>query len=264
MVEATASLSGIRGCLLDLSGVLHVGAQPLPGAVAAVARLRRLPLALRFITNTSRTPRAAILGQLRRMGFAVSSDELITAPLVARTALENRGLRPYLLVHPDLRPDFGGVPTHHPNAVVVGDAGTHFTYRRLNRALQILMTGAPFLAIANNRYFMDIDGLNLDAGAFVAGLEFASGRRAEVLGKPAPAVFLDACTAMNLEPSAVVMIGDDAHADVLGALDAGLQAILVKTGKFRESDAALVAGRARVLDDLTAVAECLETESIRS
>ncbi|MDY6955933.1 MAG: TIGR01458 family HAD-type hydrolase, partial [Pseudomonadota bacterium] len=57
-------LPEVRGCVLDLRGVLHVGGTPLPGAREALAQLRRLPLALRFLTNTSRMPHAVLLDHL--------------------------------------------------------------------------------------------------------------------------------------------------------------------------------------------------------
>jgi HAD superfamily hydrolase (TIGR01458 family) len=245
--------------LLDLSGVLHIGSRPLPGACEALTRLRRLPLGLRFLTNTSRTPHAALLAQLNRMGLEIAADELLTAPLAARLVLEQRDLRPYLLIHPHLRPDFAGVPNRRPNAVVVGDAGPYFSYRRLNRALSTLMDGAPLLAIAQNRYFMAADGLNLDAGAFVAGLEYAAGVQAEVIGKPAAAMFHAACVQLGLPPNEVVMVGDDVEADVLGALDAGLQAALVRTGKFRVTDSRQLGDRAAVYADVMDFVDHLES-----
>ena len=251
-------MAPVRGCLLDLSGVLHVGSAPLPGACEALTRLRRLPLGLRFLTNTSRTPHAVLLAQMNRMGLEIAVGELLTAPLATRLVLEYRQLRPYLLIHPHLRPDFAGVPTRRPNAVVVGDAGPYFSYPRLNRALRLLMDGAPLLAIAGNRYFMAADGLNLDAGAFVAGLEYAAGIQAEVIGKPAAAMFHAACAQLGLPPEQVVMVGDDVEADVLGALDAGLQAALVRTGKFRGTDPDQLAGRAPLYNDVLDFVDHLE------
>lgn len=248
----------VRGCLLDLSGVLHVGSTPLPGAREALTRLRRLPLGLRFLTNTSRTAQAVLLAQMNRMGLEMTESELLTAPLATRSVLAERRLRPYLLIHPHLRPDFAGVPTRRPDAVVVGDAGPYFSYRRLNRALQLLMDGVPLLAIANNRYFRAADGLNLDAGAFVAGLEYAAGVQAEVIGKPAAAMFHAACAQLGLPPEQVVMVGDDVEADVLGALDAGLQAALVRTGKFRVTDPGHLRGRAPVYADIIDFVDHLE------
>ncbi len=44
----------VRGVLLDLGGVVYVGDIPLPGALAAIRRLRQAGLGLLFLTNTTR------------------------------------------------------------------------------------------------------------------------------------------------------------------------------------------------------------------
>lgn len=247
-----------RGVLLDLAGVLYVAEQPLPGARAALARLRSSPLALRFVTNTSRRTRAALLGALQAMGFDVDAHEVFTAPLAARRWLTTRGLRPLLLIHPDLAADFAGLPTESPNAVFVADAAEHFDYRHLNRAFRVLIEGAPLVAVARNRYFREADGLSLDAGPFVAALEYAAGAEAVVIGKPAAAFYHEAVAEMGLAPGDVVMVGDDVEADVLGALDAGLAGILVRTGKYRPGDEERLAGtRGVTVASLTEAVEAI-------
>jgi HAD superfamily hydrolase (TIGR01458 family) len=123
-------------------------------------------------------------------------------------------------------------------AVVVGDAGEAFHYASLNRAFRELIDGAVLIALAKNRSFKDDDSsLSLDAGAFVAALEFATQRTALVLGKPAPGFFEAALASMDCPPKRAVMVGDDAEADVAGALRAGLGgAVLVRTGKYCHGD----------------------------
>jgi HAD superfamily hydrolase (TIGR01458 family) len=100
----------------------------------------------------------------------------------------------------------------------------------------LLLVGAPLLAIASNRYFKDFDGLSLDAGPFIAALEYAAQVEANVFGKPAPAFFDAVLADLGAAPDETVMIGDDVEADVNGALAVGLQAILVRTGKYRAGD----------------------------
>ncbi len=119
----------------------------------------------------------------------------------------------------------------------VGDAGEHFTYARLNEAYRRLGAGAELLALAKNRNFKDWDGeLSLDAGPFVVALEYASGRKAVLLGKPSAEFFTIAVDSLGLSPRDAVMIGDDAEADVAGAMTAGLRAVLVRTGKYQPGD----------------------------
>lgn len=247
----------LRTLLLDLGGVFYQGDHLIPGALDALARLRGSGLALRFVTNTTRQSRTELLRELAGRGLAIAADELFTPAVAAHDLLRARALRPLLLIHPGLASDFAGLDTASPNAVVVGDAGDHFRYADLNRAFRLLQAGAPLLALGRNRYFQDRDGLSLDAGPFVAALEYAAGVEAELLGKPAPALFAAALRATGCRPAAAAMIGDDVEADVNGALAAGLRGILVKTGKYRPGDEVRLAPGGAVADDIGAAATLL-------
>lgn len=226
----------IRAVLIDLSGTLHIGHRALPGAVEAVRRLRQAGLQVRCVSNTSSRSRRQLLDLLSGLGLPFAPVDLFTAPLAVARHLAEHRLRPYLLVHPDLEEEFAGFDTRAPNAVVVGFAAEHFTYRRLNRAFQLLLQGVPLLATGRARYFQGENGLQLDAGPFLAALEYAAGTMPLVLGKPAPDFFRRALAEMDCPPEAAVMIGDDVENDVNGALAAGLQALLVRSGKYRPGD----------------------------
>lgn len=224
----------ISGALLDLSGVIYVGNTVLPGSLAAVERLRAIGLPVRFLTNTTRTPKRLILNKLHDLGLTCEEEELFTPARAACDWLKSHGRSPHLLIHRDLAEDFAELPKSEPRAVVIGDAGEAFTYRTLNEAFRHLMAGAEFLALAGNRTFLDKDAqLSLDAGAFVAALEYGTQRAATVLGKPSADFFAAALASMGCPAKQAVMVGDDAEADVSGALAAGLGVgLLVKTGKY--------------------------------
>jgi HAD superfamily hydrolase (TIGR01458 family) len=228
----------IRAVLLDLVGVVYQGNQPLPGAVEAVAGLRDAGLGLRFITNTTRMPRRTLRQGLKEMGIEIAGAELFTPAQAARAWLAAKRLSPHLLIHPDLEEDFANMSGSTGEAVVVGDAAQGFTYAAMNAAFRKLLEGAEFLALARNRSFKDEDGeLSLDAGPFVAALEYAAQREAVVLGKPAPDFFQAALASIECNGKEAVMVGDDAEADVAGALAAGIgSALLVRTGKYHAGD----------------------------
>jgi HAD superfamily hydrolase (TIGR01458 family) len=248
----------IRAVLLDLAGLVYQGEQPLPGAVAAVVALRDAGLPLRFLTNTTRTPRHELLLRLKAMGVPLAEAELFTPAQAANDWLRTRKLSAYLLVHPALEEDFADVDGTEGEAVVVGDAGEAFTYEALNTAFRKLIAGAGFLALAKNRTFKDADGeLSLDAGAFVTALEYSTRREAVLLGKPAPDFFKGALAGTSCEMEEAVMVGDDAEADVAGALATGIgSALLVRTGKYRPGDEDKVEPRPTdTVDDLTAATE---------
>lgn len=230
----------INGVLLDLAGVIYDGEKTVPGAAEAVARLRASGLPIRFVSNTTRSNKQMVLERLVRLGVPASEDELFTPAEAARRWLREHERAPHLLVHPDLISEFEGLGGSKPKAVVVGDAGDAFDYQALNAAFRELIAGAELLALAPNRTFKDADGkLSLDAGAFVAALEFASRRKSIVLGKPARDFFRSALATIPCPEAEAVLVGDDAETDVSGALRAGLgQALLVRTGKYREGEEA--------------------------
>jgi HAD superfamily hydrolase (TIGR01458 family) len=255
-------MASIEGVLLDLSGVLYVGETVVPGALEAVERVRASGLPLRFLTNTTRMTRARVHARLSALGFGIEASEIFTSPGAVRSQLVAEGLRPLLLIHPGLEPEFADLDCEAPNAVVLGDAGDGFTYAALNRAFRMLMDGAPLLAMGDNRYFRESDGLSLDIGPFVKALEYAAGVEARVLGKPARDFFHGAVAELGCAPEACVMVGDDAHADVEGALAAGLRGVLVRTGKYRSGDEDQIALPGAVtLDDIAAAVDWILGEA---
>lgn len=248
-----------RGLCIDISGVLHEDGETVTGARAAITRVREAGVPIRFLTNTSRKPSGTVLDKLRDLGFEASEDEVLTAPGAVARHLKARNLKPWLLVDPDIEGEFEPASLTNADAVVVCDAGELFDYQRLDQAFGLLMEGAPLLAVGMNRYFRKSGGLHLDAGPFIRALEYAAGVEATVIGKPGQAMFHEACDSMGLAPGDCLMIGDDVEADIGGARQAGLEAALVKTGKYREADSdraeELGAG---VFDDIAAVIAELE------
>ncbi len=250
----------IRGILIDLSGVIYIGDGPVSGARKALPRIRKSGLPVRFLTNTTRTPKRGLLERLSKMGFEIAHKELFTPAQAARELLIKRRLTPHLLIHPALEEDFEGLPASSggARAVVVGDAADGFTYQALNAAFRDLADGADFLALARNRTFLDADGrLSLDTGAFVAALEYASGRTATVLGKPSADFYAQSARDMDVQMSGLVMIGDDVESDVSGALKAGVgHALLVRTGKYApRAEAAVEPAPTAIVDDIGAAAD---------
>jgi HAD superfamily hydrolase (TIGR01458 family) len=226
-----------RAVLLDLDGVLYVEGEAIPGADEAVARLRSAGLGLRFVTNTTARSRARTLERLAELGFELDQEELITPAALARVRCEERGHRRVaLIMNDDVKRDFGGLEQtdSSPDAVIMGDLGEQFGFEVLNEAFRLVMDGAELIALQKNRFWLTGEGLSLDAGPFVAAIEYATGRDAYVVGKPAPAFFELVLAGLGVDPSEAAMVGDDVETDIAGAMNAGLEGILVRTGKYRE------------------------------
>jgi HAD superfamily hydrolase (TIGR01458 family) len=232
-----APLEGVEGLLLDLSGVIYVQDDAVPGAAEALERLRADGVPIRLVTNTTMRPRRTILERLERLGLEANPAELITPATLAKRRCEEAGYDSVALVVLDeLLEDLEGLEekSDSVDAVIVGDLGERWDYEVLNGAFRRLMGGAELIALQKNRYWETSEGLSLDAGPFVASLEYATGREAEVMGKPSAAFFELALGELGVTADRAAMVGDDVEADVGGAIGAGLAGILVRTGKYRE------------------------------
>jgi len=199
-----------------------------------------------FVTNTTSRPRTDLVTKLADFGIDTDESHILTPSVAAAQWLQSNHISTDIaLFVPDAtRQEFKQfhlleeTSDQTPSAVVVGDLGDKWNFAILNRAFRYLMSqpSPEFIALGMTRYWQADDGLRLDVAPFIVALEYASGVKSVVLGKPAKAFFLSALSYLNVEASQTVMIGDDIHSDIQGAQQAGLQAVQVKTGKFREAD----------------------------
>jgi HAD superfamily hydrolase (TIGR01458 family) len=227
--------------LLDIDGVLHVSGEAIGGAPGAVRALREDGHHLRFVTNNTTRARSRLAAELRGLGVELDDEEIATTPLAAAKLLA--GKRVLALTMAAVREDLERrveLVEDEADVVLVGGAdetdetGRVFAYERLNQAFAALGSGAGLVCLHRNRWWQTSRGPLLDAGAFVAGLEYAAGVEAEVVGKPSRPYFDGALADLGADAAGAWMVGDDVEADVGGAKAAGLKAVLVRTGKFRE------------------------------
>ncbi|KAM3716735.1 Haloacid dehalogenase-like hydrolase domain-containing protein [Dirofilaria immitis] len=233
------SISGRLIILIDLSGTLHVEDICIAGAAAALQRLRCNPrYAIKFVTNTTKESANRLYKRLTKLGLEITPSEIFTSLTAAKYLIERNNLRPMLFLENAALEDFIDVDIKKPNAVVVGLAPSKFNFTSLNEAFRLLLEGAKLIAIHKGRYYKQEDGLSLGPGPFVEALEYAADIKSQVVGKPERAFFLTALASIDdsLMPQQAVMIGDDVRDDVLGAINAGMRAILVKTGKYYKGD----------------------------
>jgi HAD superfamily hydrolase (TIGR01458 family) len=226
--------------LLDIDGVLHVSGDPIPGAADAVRALRADGHRLRFVTNNTTRARAGLARELQAIGIELDEDEVSTTPIAAGKLLA--GMRVLALTMASVREDLAAHVTlveEDAEAVLLGGAdetaetGEVFAYENLNRAFAALREGARLVCLHKNRWWQTADGPRLDAGAFVAGLEYTAQVEAEIVGKPTAAYFEAALAELDSKPGEAVMVGDDVEADIGGAKQIGMRGVLVRTGKFR-------------------------------
>ena len=236
----------MKAILFDLDGVFYQGEKSIAGASYVATWVKEQGIPHLFITNTSSRPRSALVDKL--VGFDIFTDEahILTPPVAAIRWLksqQNNG-DVALFVPEATKNEFKGLPlltnnsSSNISAVVIGDLGEKWNFSLLNQAFRYLMSRPTpvFITLGMTCYWQAEDGLRLDVAPFAIALEYASGIKPLVMGKPAKAFYQTALDSLQIEANETLMIGDDIRGDIEGAQQAGLYAALVKTGKFRPED----------------------------
>ena len=199
--------------ILDLDGCVWIGDEATPRAVEALDALRAAGKEVVYATNDPRSATQYLLSETRsgRTAFVVGTDAL-------RRHVTDAGLR--VLNGTDL--------ASRAEVVVVG--GTEeLVYDDLRFAALAVRRGADFLATARDPTYPQPDGLWPGTGAILAAVEVASGRKAEIVGKPEPQLMLTALDRLGPERRTLV-VGDRVDTDLAAAAAAELDAALVLSG----------------------------------
>ena len=260
-------MHGVRGLLLDLDGVLVLAERPIDGAAAALAELDAGAIPYLIVTNTSLVSRVTLSKIGARMGLHTPPERFQTAlsATAAYCASRFAGQPLFVLTTRDAVTEFDGQGLVTPDevdggatvaAVVIGDAVEELTRDNLDRAFRLVRGGAALIGMHRNKWWVTPGGLVLDAGAYVAGLEYAADTRATIVGKPSLEFFSMAARRLASEiaardggrppgRSALAMVGDDVWTDIGGARRAGLRTAFVRTGKHGDADLEAAAGGRR-------------------
>ncbi len=230
----------MRGVLLDIDGVLHVGMQPISGAAETLRWLDQNGYPTCFVTNTTTMSCVTLTQRLQQIGLPVPETRLLTAPVATANYIRQHfpSQRCWVLTKGDTAADFAGTelvssPDDGVGVVVIGGAEELLTYEAMNQAFRLVMNGATLLAMHTNMYWRTASGLQLDSGPYVRALELATGKQAIVLGKPDRAFFEQALLITQTQPDETLMVGDDIENDIGGAQNAGIHGVLVYTGKHK-------------------------------
>ena len=227
----------IRVFFFDLDGVLSIGKENprYLGGRRLIAKVKSLGKKTSLLTNDSTHTRNEIQQNLSRLGFTFDLQEILTSSYLTALYLTKRfGKAGFFLVGEEgLRRELEAAGHYQtderPNVVVVG-FDRKLTYEKLDKALRVLKNGAFLIGSYGGAVFMSDHGPALSAGPIVKALEYASGKRAIMIGKPSPRMFRLALEHAMEKPSKAVMVGDQIETDILGAKKAGVHTVLVLTG----------------------------------
>ncbi|MFW9998747.1 MAG: HAD-IIA family hydrolase [Candidatus Hodarchaeota archaeon] len=229
--------NGVKGILTDIDGTLYFKGIPIPGAIETILKLREMGLKFLFFTNTDSKSPTTVLNTLQEYGFFINKDEVFT-PIIALKEFLSKfpEKKSYFITTAEVEEEFKEIPqvkdSEIPDFVVLGDFHDNWDVNRLNIAFKYLLKGAQLLGTQGNRYYLDRNGEPvLDTGSFIQMIAYAANTTPKIFGKPSKQYFLQALKKLDLTPGEVIVVGDDLESDIQGAINTGIKAILVKTGK---------------------------------
>lgn len=236
------------GVLFDIDGVLVTSWKPIDGAAETLRTLADKQIARSYLTNTTTRTRVQIADLLCDAGMAVTPDEVITAAVLTSDFVRDRypDARCFLVNSGNIASDMpgidllasvdarGGPMPETPDVVLLGGAGPEYDHVTLSWVYDWMAQGVPVVAMHRSMSWTTTEGLRIDTGMYLNGMEECSGRKATAVGKPAPEGFVASAARLGVEPDEMYMVGDDLNNDVLAGQVVGMTGVLVRTGKFRQ------------------------------
>ena len=237
----------IAGLAFDLDGTVYLGQQLLPGAAELIAALAAAGVPYLFATNNSSTTGVRYVQRLTALGLRATRGTVLTSNDVTISHLHGAGLRrPFVVATREVEEAYRAAGLEpaglepggdEPDAVVL-TFDTSLTYAKLRRAADLIGYGLPYIATHPDLVCPTPTGPIPDCGAFAALLFEATGRRPQVMGKPALPMAAAICARLGLRPDAIAFVGDRLYTDVRMARDHGFLAVLTLTGETRRVDLA--------------------------
>lgn len=232
------NLDNIKGVLCDLDGVLYNDGVLIEGVIDSILSLKKKGYPFLFVTNTSGITSEELFQKLVIMGIPVKPHEVLSPPLATLHYLMKHNFKNVeVLASSSIKNMiYQSIPKelHEPEAIVISDIGKNWDYELMNDLFLKILNGSKIIGLHHGKYWKASDGLRIDIGAFIKGLEFATSSEAICIGKPNKDFYLSAIEKIGLKASELLMIGDDIIGDIQGAKNASLSAIQVKTGKYRK------------------------------
>ena len=229
------------GFMIDMDGTVYKGGDLIPGATDFIATLKAKGIPFVFLTNNSSHSRSYYYEKLRRMGFDVTIDNVLTSNIAtSRFVLSERpGKRVYVVGSPDVTEEVRAagvdVVEDDPDIVYLTFDRT-ITYEKINRAFKALRNGAELIATHPDDVCPTETDYDIDIGPFIRMFEQMCQTTAVVIGKPNRLMLEMAALEMGVDPNGTVMVGDRLYTDMRMGVDAGTDTILVLSGETSRED----------------------------
>jgi HAD superfamily hydrolase (TIGR01450 family) len=237
--SSVAPLAAVHDvALLDLDGVVYVGAAAVPHAAETIeAALESFGMRSVFVTNNAARTPATVAAHLVDLGVrAVPSDVVTSAQAGARMLAERLPVGSHVLViggpgvGAALR-ERGLVPVETVDdgtLAVMQGYGPDVGWRQLAEGSLAIGRGLLWVATNLDRTIPSPRGRVLGNGSMVAALRHATGAEPLVAGKPEPPLMVE--SVQRSGAARPIVVGDRLDTDIEGANRSGMPSLLVLTG----------------------------------
>ena len=224
------------GFLFDLNGVFYEDENIISGANETIDWLKKNSIPYKFISNNSTLSRKLFVEKLKKIGLKINISDVITSNYAGVLTIKKMGLKNCkLIMTEEAKLDYKKFQLQNKkiDAIVIGDIGEKWSFSLMNELMNDVISGAEIIALHKGKYYQSQGKLKIDCGAFVAGLEYSTSKKAVSIGKPKKSFF--DLAAFDLGTNKICLVGDDLHNDIEGGQKMGYKTILVKTGKYRQN-----------------------------
>lgn len=224
------------GFLFDLNGVFYEDENIISGANETIDWLKKNGIPHKFISNNSTLSRKLFVEKLKKIGLKINISDVITSNYAGVLTIKKMGLKNCkLIMTEEAKLDYKKFQLQNKkiDAIVIGDIGEKWSFSLMNELMNDVISGAEIIALHKGKYYQSQGKLKIDCGAFVAGLEYSTSKKAISIGKPKKSFF--DLAAFDLGTNKICLVGDDLHNDIEGGQKMGYKTILVKTGKYRQN-----------------------------
>lgn len=235
-------LSRYSTILLDGDGVLWKGDEPLPGINLFFEFLRAQNIKWALLTNNNTRTAQDYINKIVNFGILADQYPVFTSSTTTAEYLLDRfgqGAKLHIVGMSGLIDTLAASgfqitigdeePTAQVAAVVAG-MDREINHQKIKIAMRLILNGAAFVATNTDGSFPSPEGINPGTGMVIGALQFTTGVKPFVAGKPHPAIFETALKSLGSSMKDTLMVGDRLETDILGANLLGIPSAAVLSG----------------------------------
>lgn len=230
--------------LIDLDGTILNGVEVINKSRDFIEILKNKNIDFLVMTNSVKSPKL-IKSRLLDTGIDIKLNSIINPITAINSFLTRNNIKKTFIVGSEK--EQGQVATIHdknnPEIIMLLDfERENYSFTYLQEIFELLQRGIPIISASGSPYYISKDKQVLDTGSFVSLFESVINKKIDIFGKPSELYYKEALEILKCNPNEVLVIGDDWKTDAQGAINSGLEAVLVKSGKYKDGDEYNVSG----------------------